>query len=215
MALETLTALTGVGATGVNALGGLASILGGSSSSETDRTVSTTGGKKTVDQLQVDQAGIDKAIQDILGGTQGLGSIFSEEQVSGLYNTSVAKQETGDLMAKIAGEIAKLTGKRVTEEETDEEIADRSKQKSESESPFSEPIEDLRESVKGIEDKTKAGAKSIGDAVVGDKATPAGLAAASFLNPILGAGLAVKRYGPGVEDKVKSLGSSIGDKFGW
>ena len=89
--------------------------IGGSSSAsakkENVNTVST--GTKT-EQLQLDQAAIDKLIQDVLGGADGLASIFGGEQSSGLYNSSTANQAAGDLTAKLVGELAKITGKTVT-----------------------------------------------------------------------------------------------------
>lgn len=62
-------------------------------------------------QLEVDKEGILSFINDILSGNQGLAQIFSAEGGAGLYGSSGAKQGTEDLLAKIAGEIAKVTGK--------------------------------------------------------------------------------------------------------
>jgi len=66
------------------------------------------------EQLEVSQEAINKIIKDILSSTQGLAGIFNEENVSGLFSSSVAAQASGDLLANLAGEIAKLTSKKVT-----------------------------------------------------------------------------------------------------
>lgn len=71
-------------------------------------------------QLILTQEGIDKIVQDVLGGANGLAEIFAGEQNSGLYNSSTAAAESGDLSAKLVGEIAKLTGKQVNVTEEDE-----------------------------------------------------------------------------------------------
>lgn len=80
------------------------------------------GGTQT-EQLEIDKAGVDKILADILGGTQGLGDIFSQEQVSGLYGSSVAAQASGNLVANLAGEIAKLTAKKTTTFSEEEEVS--------------------------------------------------------------------------------------------
>lgn len=73
-------------------------------------------GKTGSQQLQIDEAGIQRTIQSILGGAQGLASIFAGEQTAGIFSSSVAAQAAGDLSAQIVGEIARLTGKTVTED---------------------------------------------------------------------------------------------------
>lgn len=73
--------------------------------------------------LDIDEAGVERIVQELLSGTGGLAEVFSGEQASGLYSSSVAAQESGDLIAKVAGEIAKLTAKEVTEFDTKEEAA--------------------------------------------------------------------------------------------
>jgi len=65
-------------------------------------------------QLKLDQAAIEKIIADVLGGPQGLASIFGGEQTAGIFNSSVAAQSSGDLVANLVGELAKLTGEEVT-----------------------------------------------------------------------------------------------------
>ena len=76
-------------------------------------TSSSTGTK--TEQLQLEQDAVDKIVQDVLGGAEGLASIFAGEQASGIFNSSVANQEAGDLAANLVGELAKLTGKTVTD----------------------------------------------------------------------------------------------------
>jgi hypothetical protein len=65
------------------------------------------------EQLLLDPAAIQQIIRDVLGGADGLASIFAGEQSAGLYNSSVAAQAAGDLTAKLTGELAKITGKNV------------------------------------------------------------------------------------------------------
>jgi len=96
-----------------NALG---DIFGRSSSQNVNaKTDSSASASSSVEQsstetFRVDRAAIDKIIQDILASNEGLAKIFTEEQAAGLYDSTVAQKATADLMAKIAGEIAKLTG---------------------------------------------------------------------------------------------------------
>jgi len=107
---------------GVSGFGGgvsdITSALGaifGTSASQTQ----TAGVKGTVtEQLEIDEAGVEKILQDILGGAQGLAPIFSEEQVAGIFGGSVAAQASGNLLANLAGEIAKLTAKKTTATDT-------------------------------------------------------------------------------------------------
>lgn len=78
--------------------------------------------------LEIDEEGIQRMIQDILGGTEGLASIFSGEQATGLYSSSAAAGEAGNLLAQLGGELAKITGKQIATgeehvETTGEQIA--------------------------------------------------------------------------------------------
>lgn len=130
MSAQALMAGAG-GAQGIT--GALVNIFG--KSSTTRGNVSETGSKaakgKTTEQLQIDEVGIQKLLQDILGSQQGLASVFTPEKVSGLYGSTVSAQASGNLMANLAGEIAKLTAKKVatTEEEATSTTKQKSKQK--------------------------------------------------------------------------------------
>ena len=64
-------------------------------------------------QLEIEEEGVQKILADILGSEQGLASIFSKENVAGIFDSSVAAQASGDLIANLAGEIAKLQAKDV------------------------------------------------------------------------------------------------------
>lgn len=92
------------------------SIGGSSSASTTGKNESETQeesreGSRT-EQLILDQAGIDKIIQDVLSQAgSGIKDIFAGEQTAGIFNSTVAAQAAGDLAANLAGEIAKITGK--------------------------------------------------------------------------------------------------------
>ena len=70
----------------------------------------------TEEQLQIDEAGLDKIIADILGSEKGLANIFSAENIAGIFDTTVAAQASGDLMVNLAGELAKLTASTRREE---------------------------------------------------------------------------------------------------
>jgi hypothetical protein len=80
-----------------------------------DKEQSGTGtvDETVTEQLQIDEAAILKLIGDVLGGTEGLAEIFGTEAAAGVFGGSPAKQGTEDLLAKIAGELAKVTGKKV------------------------------------------------------------------------------------------------------
>jgi hypothetical protein len=120
-----------------SAMSGASSLLGtlfgsGTSGSQTTSGKQTstfdsrvTGTKTGTDKkyLDISDEGVDKIIADILGGTGGLAEIFSEQGAAGLYDSSVAAQASGDLVSKLAGEIAKLTAKEVTEYDTEEVAA--------------------------------------------------------------------------------------------
>lgn len=88
----------------------------GSVTSITDVAQSSSGFK----QLELDPEAIQQIIRDVLGGADGLAAIFQGEQSAGIFNSSVASQAAGDLAAKLVGEIAKITGKEVTESDTEE-----------------------------------------------------------------------------------------------
>lgn len=73
------------------------------------------------ERLQIDETGITKMITDVLESNQGLAQIFSGEQTAGVFNSTVATQQAGELAARIAGELAKVTGERIiTEDESQE-----------------------------------------------------------------------------------------------
>lgn len=78
------------------------------------RVEESTKTKSGSSQLQLDQAAIEKLIEDVLGNESGLASIFGGEQTAGIFDSSVAAQASGDLAANLVGELAKLTGKTVT-----------------------------------------------------------------------------------------------------
>ena len=123
---------------GANPLSALTDALFGNSGKTTGHTTvdatssqlatGTQTGTKTGTEskgLEIDQAAVDKIVQDILSGESGLADIFSQEAGAGVYASTSAKQAAGDLVSKIAGEIAKLQAKEVTtydvKEETEQE----------------------------------------------------------------------------------------------
>lgn len=111
-------------------VGSIGSLFGGTTkesgwSSGTAESITNATQKRTglqTSQLQLEDEAVQQIIRDVLGGPDGLASIFAAEQNSGIYNSSVAAQAAGDIAAKLVGEIAKITGKQVdTLDETAEE----------------------------------------------------------------------------------------------
>jgi hypothetical protein len=90
---------------------------GGKTSKENEKITKEESGTRT-SQLELDQEAISKIIDDVLGGTSGLASIFGGEQNAGIFDSTVAAQASGDLAANIVGELAKITGKTVETSET-------------------------------------------------------------------------------------------------
>ena len=98
------------------------SLFGGKSKTSGSGTTKSSG--KQTEQLVLDDDAIAKIIQDVLGGANGLASIFGGEQTAGIFNSSVAAQAAGDLASNLVGELAKITGKReVTQESTSEQTS--------------------------------------------------------------------------------------------
>jgi len=95
-----------------------AGLFGGATSSSGNSTVTSDASGKRESQLQLSQEAINKLIQDVLGADGGIADIFSNEKALGLYDTTTAQKQSGELMAAIVGELAKLTGKQVTSEES-------------------------------------------------------------------------------------------------
>jgi hypothetical protein len=113
---------------GAAAAVGIAGELFGTSGEESGKSstsselISTTTGE-TRERLEISDEAIDKIIGDVLGGVDGLASIFAGEQNAGIYNSSVANQAAGDLTANIVGEIAKLRAEKVgTVEKTTNQV---------------------------------------------------------------------------------------------
>jgi len=78
-----------------------------SSGSSTETGVSSS-------RLQIDEAGVNKTIQDILKDPSlGLANIVGQDRMAGLYGSSSAAFATNDLLDKIAGTIAQLTATKV------------------------------------------------------------------------------------------------------
>lgn len=81
------------------------------------------------EQLQLDDLAIQKIIGDVLGGTQGLASIFGGEQAVGIFDSSVSAQAAGDLAANLVGELAKITGVTEIREGSLEQLTSRTDRK--------------------------------------------------------------------------------------
>lgn len=87
--------------------------IGGKTSAKTtgENKVAKQKGK-TTEKLNLNQDAINKIIEDLLGGTDGLASIFSGEQTAGIFDSTVAAQQAGNFTADVVGELAKLTAER-------------------------------------------------------------------------------------------------------
>ena len=101
-------------------IGSLGESIFGSDSKESEfgtrdltQTVDQSVRGLATEQLILDPAAIQKIIQDVLGGSEGLASILSGEQNAGIFNSSVAQGQATDLVQGLVGELAKLTGKKV------------------------------------------------------------------------------------------------------
>lgn len=86
---------------------------------ESGRSTTIGSGRRT-EQLKLDEAGVQKIIEDVLGGPQGLASIFAGQNTAGIFDSTVSAQAAGDLAANLVGEIAKITGvKEVLEDDAE------------------------------------------------------------------------------------------------
>lgn len=127
--------MAGEGASAVGGLLGSGGITGSledifGTSKEVTGTGTATESGKTTEYLELDEEAITKILEDLLGSAQGLASIFSGEQATGLYSSSAAAAEAGDFAAQVVGELAKITGKKVST--TDKTTTSTQKQKEES-----------------------------------------------------------------------------------
>jgi len=89
-------------------------LFGDDSSTAQTGTKSEQRNLTATEQLKVDKEGILRLIENILSDTGGLADIFGAEQNAGVFKGSTAKQGTENLLAKIAGELALLTGEKVS-----------------------------------------------------------------------------------------------------
>jgi len=113
--LATYAGTTSVGTALAAGAGAYLTAGAGSESSSAITKTKGEGEKLVVDQLVLEEEAIDKIMKDILGQADGgIADILSQENISGIFDTSVAAQASGDLVSKLTGEIAKLTGKQVT-----------------------------------------------------------------------------------------------------
>lgn len=73
-------------------------------------TTTQTGGSRNVQTTRSDitAEGINKMLQDILAGDQGIAQIAMGERSSGAYNSTSRQFLTNDLLSRTAGELARL-----------------------------------------------------------------------------------------------------------
>ena len=99
--------------------GALGDIFGSSGQTQGSGSSTATTEARRTERLRLDQTAIEQIISDVLGGAGGLAEIFGGEQTAGIFNSSAAAQASGDLAAKLVGELAKLTAvKESTEDAT-------------------------------------------------------------------------------------------------
>jgi len=110
----------GIGAVG-SLLGGAGGFFGGIGSlgesllgTDANVALDKTSVSSQTQKLNLDPLAVQKIIEDVLGGADGLASIFQGEQTAGIFDSSVAAQAAGDLTSKLVGEIAKLTAEQET-----------------------------------------------------------------------------------------------------
>lgn len=75
--------------------------------------VQTSSGSVNTSKLNISQEGVQSMINSILGGSQGLASLTSQEKVAGVYNSSITDQLVNDLIARTVGAVAEKTGETV------------------------------------------------------------------------------------------------------
>lgn len=76
-------------------------------------------------KLNIDQAGLDKIIQDIMGSEQGLAALVQGQNTAGLYGSSTNTLMAQRFVTDIAGELAKLTAEQVTNDTSYEKTIDK------------------------------------------------------------------------------------------
>lgn len=103
----------------IGSLFGGTDVQSGTTQQVEDVDTTTTGTQR--ERLKIDDAAIQKIIEDVLGGAEGLADIFAGEQSAGIFDSSVAAEAAGDLATKLAGEIAKLTAEKETTQEQRQE----------------------------------------------------------------------------------------------
>jgi hypothetical protein len=77
------------------------------------------GNVKTSRKKNISQEAVDKIVYDVLSSDQGLSALATSENASGGFGSSTKALMAQDLIAKITGEIGKITAEDVTNERTD------------------------------------------------------------------------------------------------
>jgi hypothetical protein len=109
------------------ALGGSDSTAG-SVEQEKARVARTDLTGTATSKLNLDPIAIQKIIEDVLSAEGGLADIFGSEQTAGIFNSSVVKGQTADLVQGLVGELAKLTGETVESQDQSQIQSERQKQ---------------------------------------------------------------------------------------
>lgn len=115
-------------------IGGSSSTSGTTEESETTRA--RTGERR--ERLDISDEAINKITEDLLAKAgSGIKDIFGAEKVAGIFGSTVSAQASGDLVANIVGEIAKLRAEKITTtDETEEEKIKGKSRTSEAEASF-------------------------------------------------------------------------------
>ena len=106
--------------------------FGGSSSGTAKQDGTETVDTTRTEQVNIDEEGLLRLIDKSLEGIGGLAAIFGNEVGAGLFGSSSAKSQTEDLLAKIAGELALVTGEKVATEKGTKETTSVQTQEQES-----------------------------------------------------------------------------------
>jgi len=103
--------------------------IGGSAKTEgTDETQTARKIGERRERLDISDEAIDKITEDILSKAgSGIKDIFGAENVAGIFGSTVSAQASGDLVANIVGEIAKLRAEKITTTDEEEKIRRRAR----------------------------------------------------------------------------------------
>lgn len=92
----------------------LSATQGTQTGAQTGSQTTTNSGNTATTQNNTNQAAINRTVQQVMEGTNGLASIFGAQGAAGISGSSTAGLLTSDLMARVAGEVGRLTSSQTT-----------------------------------------------------------------------------------------------------